>query len=305
MNDLQSLHAALAQDDPSQDVADRSRHRLQNRIAGGPGPRRRTNWLAVGTGVTAAAAAAAVAISVLPGSPPAGNPSANTGDAAPTRTVTAQQVLLAAATAAEQTTEGSGDYWNVHVNSSNGDGTTDVWDYWTGMDGQTWYADRKSDGKALPLGDQAPKPFDLFGVGLTLEELRALPTDPEALKTWVHDTIANGPASSSAGPLRDTPKLLAQAQFDSLLMLVSTLPAPPEVRAAAFRALATYPDVQSLGDVPGGQGLVLPGGERFVVDSSTGQVTRTSSLAMNGATYSVPEPGSIEVITGWTDTLPR
>lgn len=313
MNDLQSLHAALSQDDPSQDVADRSRHRLQNRIAGGPASsHRRTRWLAVGTGLTVTAAAAAVAISVLPGSPPAGgnNPPVSTDNAAPTKTVTAQQVLLAAATAAEKAPEGAGDYWHVKVTITRADGTVDpadTWDYWTGLDGRTWWGGLKSQNKAWPtIEEPQSHPFDMYGVGLTVEQLSTLPTDPEALKTWILEAIRNGDARSSAGPLRDNPEFLAQAQFDSLFMLVSTLPASPEVRAAAFRAIATYPDVQSLGEVQGGQGLLLPGGQRFVVDTATGQVTGASRFVTpEGGIYSVPEPDSAEITTEWTDTLPR
>jgi hypothetical protein len=89
-------------------------------------------------------------------------------------------------------------------------------------------------------------------------------------------------------------------------MLVSTLPSPPEVRAAAFRALATYPDVQSLGEVPGGQGLLLPGDKRFVVDMATGQVTGASSFVTpDGGTYTVADPDSAKITTEWTDTLPQ
>jgi hypothetical protein len=312
MNDLQSLHAALTQDDPSQDVADRSRHRLQNRIAGGPVAHRRTRWLAVGTGLTVTAAAAAVAISVLPGSPPAGNnPPVSTDNAAPTKTVTAQQVLLAAATAAEKAPVGSGDYWHVKVTITRTDGTVgpaDTWDYWTGLDGRMWWGHLKTQHKASPtIAEPRPHPFDMYGVGLTVEQLRTLPTDPEALKTWIIEAIRNGDARSSAGPLRDNPELLAQAQFDSLFMLVSTLPAAPEVRAAAFRAIATYPDVQSLGPVPGGEGLLLPGGQRFVVDTATGQVTGASRFVTpEGGIYSVPEAdGSARITAEWTDTLPE
>ncbi|HEX6360209.1 CU044_5270 family protein [Actinophytocola sp.] len=311
MNDLQSLHAALAEPDPCQDVIDHSRHRLQNRINGGPGPRRHTRWLAVGTGITVTAAAAAVAIAVLPGGQPAGtdNPTVSADNAAPTKTVTAQQVLLAAATAAAKAPEGSGEYWHVKVTIVRADGPVDpadTWDYWTGRDGRTWFGGLKTDGKAMPgIGEPRQYPFDMYGAGLTLEQLRALPTEPEALKTWIIEAIRNGDGRSSAGPLRDTPELLAEAQFDSLFMLVSTLPAPPEVRAAAFRAIATFPDVQSLGEVPGGQGLLLPGGQRFVVDTATGQVTGASRFVTpEGAIYSVDETGSAEITTEWTDTLP-
>lgn len=313
MNDLQSLHAALAQDDPSQDVIDHSRHRLQNRINGGPGPRRQTRWLAVGSGFTVTVAAAAVAFSVLPaGSPPASNnnPPASTDKAAPTKTVTAQQVLLAAATAAEQAPASSGDYWHVKVTIVRADGTVnpaDTWDYWTGLDGRTWAGGLKTENKAWPMIEEPQShPFDLFGAHLTLEQLHALPTDPEALKTWLLEAIRSGDARTSAGPLRDNPEFLAQAQFDSLFMLVSTLPATPEVRAAAFRAIATYPDVQSLGAVPGGQGLRLPEGGRFVVDTDTGQVTGASRFVTpEGAVYGVPEPDSATLSAEWTDTLPE
>jgi hypothetical protein len=212
MNDLQSLHAALAQDDPSQDVTDRSRHRLQNRINGGPASRTRTRWLAVGTGLTVTAAAAAVAITVLPADSQSGddNPPVSTDNAAPTKTVTAQQVLLAAATAAEQTPEGSGTYWHVNVTITRADGTVDpadTWDYWTALDGRTWSGGLKTDGKALPSVETRQHPFDLYGAGLTLEQLRNLPTDPEALKTWSSTpsaTVTAGRAGDRCGTPRSS-----------------------------------------------------------------------------------------------------
>jgi hypothetical protein len=304
MNDLQSLHAALAQDDPSQDVVDRSRHRLQNRITGGgPDLRRRTRWLAVGIGFTATAAAAAVAIAVLP-TGNAGHPD----NGAQPRTGTGQEVLLAAATAAERAPETSGQYWHVKVTTSGPDRETDTWHYYTGLDGRTWFAGAKTGGKAVEsvASRQSQTPFDLFGAHLTLEQLRALPTDPAALKAWLRDAIANGDGRSSAGPLRDTPELFEQAQFDSLISLVSTLPAPPRVRAAAFRALASYPGVRSLGDVPGGQGLLLPGDQRFVVDTATGRVTGASMFVTpDGGIAGVDKPGSAALTAEWTNTLPQ
>ena len=97
MNDLETLRTALLPEDPSRDVADRSRHRLQNHMLGG-GRRRRVGPLAIGAGLVAAAAAAAVVVATLPGTPapaPAPAPQA----AAPV-VVTGQEVLLAAATVA-------------------------------------------------------------------------------------------------------------------------------------------------------------------------------------------------------------
>jgi hypothetical protein len=301
MNDLQTLHAALAQDEPSQDVVDRSRHRLQNRIVGGPASGKRTRWLVVGTGLTVAAAAVAVAISVVPGAP-ADSPQkhASTG----TRTVTGQEILLAAATGAEREPTTSGTYWHIKVTITGPHRVTEVYEYWTKADGQYWFRGVKTNNKAQQWGGPSPNPFSLVGAQLTLDQLRALPTDPEELKAAIAYAIEHGDSRTSAGPLKDVPEFLAQAKFDSLISLVSGLPATPAVRAAAFRAIASYPGVQSLGSVPGGQGLLLPGGQRFVVDPRTGRVNGTSTfVAPGGGNYSVSD-GSAKITAEWTDTLP-
>jgi hypothetical protein len=84
---------------------------------------------------------------------------------------------------------------------------------------------------------------------------------------------------------------------------VSTLPAPPAVRAAAFRAIATYPGVRVLGAVPGGQGLLLPGEVRLVVDPATGRVNGTSRYVAGGQ-YTVAAPDTAKIVAEWTDVLP-
>jgi hypothetical protein len=301
MNDLQTLRAALTPDEPDQDVVDRSRHQLQNRIHGGRPGRKRVGWLSVGVGLTAAAAAAAVAISVVP----ADGPATPTDNASTVKTVTGKDVLLAAATAAEGAPEGAGTYWHVTVTVTRADGPADVWEYWTKQDGQEWFAGAKTDGKPLSMDSPRAKPFSLVGVDVTLGELRALPTEPAALKSWITEAIRNGDGRTSAGPFRDQPEMLEQATFDSLISLVSTLPAPPEVRATAFRALAAYPGVESLGDVPGGKGLLLPGDVRLVVDPATGLVNGTSFFVIGGALYTVDEHDSAKITGEWTDTLPQ
>lgn len=307
MNDLQTLHAALAKDDPAQDVVDRSRHRLQNRINGGPASGKRARWLVVGTGLTVAAAAAAVAVSVVPGAPADSPPKqASTGTkqgSTTTKTVTGQDILLAAATAAEQTPDGTGTYWHVTVTEEGTGQSASGWESWTTATGETWIRSAKSHGQVTRIAAD-PNPFSLFGADLTLDALRDLPTEPAALQAWLTDAIKNGDGRSSAGPFRDNPDLLKRATFDSLLSLVSTVPAPPAVRAAAFRAIAAYPEVKNLGAVPGGQGLLLPGDERLVVDPATGRVNKTSTYVIDGGEYSIPEPGSASITAEWTDTLP-
>jgi hypothetical protein len=274
MNDLRT---ALLPDDPAQDVVDRSRHRLQNHIRGGvPMARKRSGWLLAGVGVTVAA----VAIAVLPSESP--------------RTVTGQEVLLAAATAAAQTPEDSGTYWHVTIAS----GQDLPYEYWVKADGDMWVRTTRTEiAHRPPLPGESRNPFSLVGVvDLTLEQLRALPTDPEALKAWIADALAGSDTTVDRG----------YALFESLISLVSTLPAPPDVRAAAFRAVASYPDVKNLGEVPGGQGLLVYGSWRLVVNPDTGRVNRTWVFATmdGGPVFLGVDPSGMTITAEWTDTLP-
>ncbi|MEU3769982.1 CU044_5270 family protein [Amycolatopsis keratiniphila] len=288
MNDLQTLRAAMTPDEPSQDVIDRSRHRLQNRIRGGRPSGRRSGWLIAGAGL-ATAAAAAVAIAAMPAAPV---------DGPAVRTVTGQEVLLAAATAAERSPEGAGTYWHVKVTGA------DEYEYWIKPDGQSWMRGAKTGGKVMPLRALSATPFSLVAVDLTLEQLRALPTDPGELKAWIAAALERSDARTSTGELTASDR--EQAGFQSLISLVSTLPATPGVRATALRAIAEYPGVENLGTVPGGQGLRLPTGERLVVDPATGRVNGTSIfVAMDGAVHKVADPAGARIDAEWTDTLPE
>lgn len=121
----------------------------------------------------------------------------------------------------------------------------------------------------------------------------------------IREAIRNGDGRTSEGAFRDLPEAVEEATYHSLIFLVSALPAPPEVRAAAFRALATYPDVQNLGDVPGGQGLLLPGDHRLVIDPTTGRVNETSLYFHDRGVIVMPAKGSDKITAEWTDTVPR
>lgn len=312
-DDLQTLHAALMPDEPAQDVVDRSRRRLQSRINGAPA-RKRYAWLAAGTGLTVAAATAAVVITVVPGAPAGqpGGPPASAGPSAPSTTstpaksLTAQQVLLAAATAADRVPDASGTYWYVKETVNHGDGSTDIDEEWTRPDGHQWFRGLKSGGEVLKLGLVRRNPFSLPAAEITLDQLRALPARPGKLKAAIIDAIKHDDVRTSAGPIKNDPKMLAKFTFMSYISIVSTLPAPSAVRAAAFRAIATYPGVRNLGPVPGGHGLLLPDGERLVVDPETGRVNGTSVIvtAAGGERYPGDGGGTISIFAEWTDTLP-
>ncbi len=294
MNDLQTLRAVLAPREVPQDVVDRSRHRLQNRMLAAP--RRRVRPLALGAGLVATAAAAAVVVATLPGGAPAPAPVPAPQPQAVAPVVTGTQVLLAAATVAERAPDGTGKYWHIKTGSDK-----QAYENWFSSDGHMWFRGGKSGGRVIPLG---VFPLRLAGTTVTFEQLRTLPTDPAALRDWLVNAIAHSGARTSAGPL--TAEDRERELLLSMVSLVSTLPAPPAVRAAAFRAIAAYPGVQDLGAVPGGRGFMLPGNYRLVVDPSTGRINRTSMyVTADGAVYVVANPQGAEVSAEWTDSLPK
>lgn len=65
--------------------------------------------------------------------------------------------------------------------------------------------------------------------------------------------------------------------------------------------------MRALGAVPGGQGLLLPGNERLVVDPATGRVNRTSMyVTPDGAVMSgTKDTETITVGAEWTNSLPQ
>ncbi|WP_433175285.1 CU044_5270 family protein [Actinoallomurus sp. CA-150999] len=252
MDELKMLATVLESPEPSQEAAFRSRHRLRNMMRGGPVRRRRIGWVAGGLGITAATAATAVLITstgtttrtATPNSPP------------PTAALSARQILLAAATTAEKVPATTGTYWYVRSeerDSANAKPT--VGERWTRRDGQVWVRSVKSEGKVFHEGILPGVPKDRpFNVGtdfVSFQQIQKLPTDPDRLKAWLADSAKHSDMRTSAGRL--TPDEQRLAAFESLVMLISTLPAPPKVRAAAFRALASYPNVKVAGRGNGGQ----------------------------------------------------
>ncbi|MEV0595979.1 CU044_5270 family protein [Nonomuraea cavernae] len=299
MDDLQTLATLLAAPDPSPQAAERSLRRLQQRMRHAPRSPR-TGWLAAGMGLAAAAAAAAMVVSStnVPTAVPNEPPSASAQ-------LTADRILLAAAASAELLPEGSGDYWYVRFSSGEGPG----YEEWTAHDGRRWLRGEKTAGQLIELGGP-PIPFRLGGLEVSLEQLHDLPSEPAALTAWISDRVKRGEGKNAAGPLDAAER--AQEVLHGLVSLVSELPAPPAVRAASFRALATYPEVERLGAVDGGQGLLIPASQaetertrvQLVVDPDTSRVRNTSFFvsADGGVAFDVSKPVTIEA--RWTDTLP-
>ncbi|WUI04032.1 CU044_5270 family protein [Spirillospora sp. NBC_00431] len=298
MDDLDRLGTLLAKPAPSSDVVDRGRRRLERKTHG-RARKRRSGRLAAGLGLAAVATATAVAVTTLTAPVPQSPPDATQ--------LTGRQVLFAAAAVAESRPTGAGTYWHVkvirrsqkprppgqHSGSPGPRGTPITFETWTRPDGRQWST-------LGPAGTVS----EIEGEGLLDEtdvsfaQIRRLPTEPAALRTWIRDLL-NRYRKNWKHPVPVTDSDVRAL----LIQLLYRVPAPPKVRAAAFRAIASSPNVKSLGRRDGGQGLaILEQKSRFelVVDPATSLV--------RSITFAYPGPGTITttVLTAeWTNRLPK
>lgn len=285
MDDLQEIRTLLTKPEPSPDVVARRRQELRRSM------RRRTpriglRWVLVPT----AAAAVAAALVIVPG---------HVGNSPPVSG--ARDVLLVAATTAERTPEGAGTYWHITISQEG----KPQQEYWYLKDGQVWIKGEglKGEGKLTHFTDK-PQPFAIGPLQMTFEELRQLPTDENGLYEKLKSAVADSDLRTSAGKLSDEQQ--EGATMETLLSLISEAPVSPEVRAAAYRALAARPGAQDLGDADGGRRLqvpVLDGQETLIIDPETGQLRSTSVWAplIGGIARS---DGPVTIATEWTDQLP-
>ncbi|MET9252053.1 CU044_5270 family protein [Nonomuraea sp. NPDC003709] len=298
MNDLElikQLRSEVAETNP--DALTGARGRLLAVMARTAAPRRSRRPLTVRvTGLAAAALAAAAAVVIATGQAAAPvKPPASAGEVLPL--TSARNVLLVAAESAERTPQGSGTYW--HIKRESADGRHFWGESWTTRDGQRWSRGEPGNGPGVvkePSGTFWLGPAD-SGTEVSMEDLEALPTDPEALRQKVT-------AMQKGGPVGEHDIALLP-----LASLIAELPAPADVRSAAFRALAELPGVQRLGAVEGGEELMIQGGKhesKLVVDPETSQVIRTSWLpTATGGLTGTNRGLFIKLTTGWTDELPR
>jgi hypothetical protein len=315
MDEMDLLKEVLATPGPSSDTVRKGRGELERLIRHQSRARaRRPGWRMAGLGLTAAAVAVAVTAAVMvtsgtrtrPGAPVR---STATGRHPATAKQSVQQMLLTAAASAQRAPAGSGTYWYVRVRAATGNGNKlYLAESWTKRNGETWIRNRGTGRQVieLPRSPAVLGPFFLGGRELTFRQLQHLPADPAALTRWIvtnaarHGGKTGGPAPSKAQEREDI--------FDSLDSLLSELPTTPQVRAAAFRALAALPGVTSLGQAGGGQGLRFTtlGGEQatLIIDPASGQIHATNFFVDNqGATFWQQIPNA--TITGrWTNTLP-
>jgi hypothetical protein len=141
---------------------------------------------------------------------------------------------------------------------------------------------------------------------VSVKEITNLPTEPTQLKTRLQALV--DPAA-----LKSFGRTPTEGMYDAVRDLLILAPAPPKVRAAAFRLLATFPGIKTLGKVRDplgreGIGLIVtdpsfrPGGsyqDRFIIDPATSNILAVGNQSAPGNhnTYTA-------VSTGWTNTAP-
>ncbi|NUO55692.1 MAG: CU044_5270 family protein [Hamadaea sp.] len=295
MDDIEMLHAVRPQPDaPSHAAYTAARAALlEHTVSPSPTARRRTprqraRWILV----AAVAAAIAAALVIVPG---------RAGDSRAPIT-SSRDILLVAADTAERTPEGAGTYWHITI-TKEGAATEE---YWYRRDGHFWIKGKglKGEGKLLEW-PMKPQPFAVGPLRMTFDELRSLPADENALYTRLWSAVPGSGVRPSGRPITTAEQ--DGLAMEALLSLISEAPVSPQVRAAAYRALASRPGVVDLGESDGGRRLQVPvasGNGTMIVDPDTGRIRETSVWApLTGGTAHDPD-GTRAIDAEWTDQLP-
>lgn len=159
---------------------------------------------------------------------------------------------------------------------------------------------------------------DLAGKSLTWKEMRAIPGEPETLRSYLEERIGRLELSGSG---MDVEEARAHILLRDCVDIISTLPASPDTRASAYRILASLPAIRAEGEMTdplGRRGQTLTYQEeiepglfskvQLVVDPGTGLLlaevrTNTTKLA-NGRQAELRNSASFQTI-GWTDERPE
>ncbi|MBT2206710.1 CU044_5270 family protein [Actinomadura sp. NEAU-AAG7] len=344
--DEYQMIATMLDEPPEPEAAAAGRRRLTEGIRG---PRRRplrSRWPVLGlAGVAAAAVVGAVLVS--------SGTSPRAPDPVDARPVSAREVLLSAAERAESSPDIGRYWHrrtlattSVEVGPEGGRYQVEqrrVSETWARPDGQVWIADRDAGARPRTAADQAawerdgrptgwkgrsrlgggrltlapgpgtvikargPRSFTVCDKEMSFTQVRALPTDPAGLR----DAIRNAMLHNDDGPVPAD----AQTGFvrECLTGLLSDVPAPPKVRAAAYRALAGMPGVKATGAADDGTGRAGVGiliqdrggaGTRLTIDPKTSFVL-AETREPGGAPLPVKGHTLIHLQVGWTDEGPR
>ncbi|MEV4221282.1 CU044_5270 family protein [Nonomuraea sp. NPDC049725] len=157
----------------------------------------------------------------------------------------------------------------------------------------------------------------LIGGPLTWKQVRALPSDPGKLRSYLEEGIGR---LDLAGSGMDVKEARAHILLRDCVEIISQLPASPEVRASAYRILASLPGIRAEGEVTDPQGRrgqalgyreeIEPGvfaRVQLVVDPGSGlllaEVRRHTTDLADGRQVELRHSTSFQAI-GWTDERP-
>ncbi|MBN6050921.1 CU044_5270 family protein, partial [Nonomuraea sp. RK-328] len=153
----------------------------------------------------------------------------------------------------------------------------------------------------------------VLGTGLvSWEDLAALPGDVDGLRTHLTKLVTKAGAKKAAhGPEQVQPQLR-----QAVMQIAIALPVTPQVRATAYRLLATLPGVRAENEVTDqlgrrGQAIVYRSDSRvkewIVVDPRTGRILARESTSLyttrGGGETPLHHQNSFEQM-GWTDERP-
>ncbi|MEV7007753.1 CU044_5270 family protein [Streptosporangium sp. NPDC051022] len=264
----------------------------------------------------------------------------------PATTVSGQSILLAAAATAESGGAATGAYWHVRKLNRRtyperlGSGGDRYWvvesrltEQWVSGDGRVWSGSRALGTRPRSGADEAAwrrdgsptrwpvregvlsaspgegslkavtggAAFSMAGREMTFEQIRRLPADPAALLRRVAETVRDAPAGPSDGVVAD-----------ALSGLLWSKPSPPDVRAAAYRALAELPNVRYLGEATDERGrtgaafsfapqAAMGVRRTLIIDPRSSQVL---SSTVTGQPGTVGDQVELVLEAGWTDERP-
>ncbi|QFY12862.1 hypothetical protein GBF35_45480 [Nonomuraea phyllanthi] len=182
---------------------------------------------------------------------------------------------------------------------------------------------RTADGRTVSLSTEPDKghvapvrgdtTFFLAGQRLTYDEVQRLPAKPDALKSWLAEAARVSRADESA-----VDRFVTSALPD----LLHRLPAPREVRAAAYQALLTMPGVRPAGEKKDGVGRTgaavsidypetrqgkntFTSGAELIIDTGTMLLlSEGHTSTINGKPFLNKTTTQAVLQAGWTDAEP-
>jgi hypothetical protein len=252
---------------------------------------RRWRVRAAGAAAAAMVTAAAVMLAVtLPVGRPDGRPAARHSAVAQP---VGSRILLAAATSVAH--QYAGRYWHFLINENQANipgGVNGTDDQWIARDGDDWTSPPC---KAGLSGKVVMKNGGLsFGLG----------NPRKVIPSWTYDLVQHWPTNAAALKARIATYATNKSdELSALTALELVVPAPPRVRAAAYRAIAAFPGVQDRGAVKGGHAVFIPaqdgGPLLLVLDLATGLIrSETWPEAGGQMSFNV-------LLAEWTNRLPR